>query len=256
MYEQSEPQLLTKIVDQIIKENNTRQSERIKNQSQGGSKSTGKAADVIKKGSVEGNFALSENSFAVFNNDDLMLKAQKMGIKTDNLSLQQFDILKDLELARAGLNMRNDSDQNKVSTDTSLHLPSEEIKFIEWQSDESDSDGFTMVSSKKMKKRKVKRKVKVGESVEKGTHPLDGRVQDNITAGTLSREIEAEKDPPDGGRQGNGKRLTVMVSTPKDKDSQPLDGKIQKSGEISKVCPGYNLRKVGRKQKTKKVNQC
>ena len=88
MYEQSEPQLLTKIVDQIIKENNTRQSERIKNQSQGGSKSTGKAADVIKKGSVEGNFSLSENSFAVFNNDDLMLKAQKMGIKTDNLSLQ------------------------------------------------------------------------------------------------------------------------------------------------------------------------
>ena len=153
MYEQSEPQLLTKIVDQIIKENNTRQSERIKNQSQGGSKSTGKAADVIKKGSVEGNFSLSENSFAVFNNDDLMLKAQKMGIKTDNLSLQQFDILKDLELARAGLNMRNDSDQNKVSTDTSLHLPSEEIKFIEWLLDESDSDGFTMVSSKKKEKK-------------------------------------------------------------------------------------------------------
>jgi len=98
--------------------------------------------------------------------------------------------------------------------------------------------------------------VKVGESVEKGTHPLDWGVQDNITAGTLSRLIEAEKDPPDGGRQGNGKRHTVMVSTPKDNDSQPLDGKIQKSGEISKVCPGYNLRKVGRKQKTKKVNQC
>ena len=49
----------------------------------------------------------------------------------------------------------------------------------------------------------------MGESVEKGNHPLDWGVQDNITAGTLSREIEVEKDPPDGGDKEMGKGILL-----------------------------------------------
>ena len=44
-----------------------------------------------------------------------------------------------------------------------------------------------------------------------------------------------------------------MVSTPKDNDSQPLNGKIQKSGEISKVSLDIISEKFGENKKLKKL---
>jgi len=114
-----------------------------------------RAEALMKKKNLEGNPLTSKNSFAVLNNSDLMSKASKFGIDTNNLDFAKIDLMKDLERARTSLATKLDNSQMEyINNDTSL--PLEEMKYIEWHSDGSDEEGFQKVSNKKGKRKKKK----------------------------------------------------------------------------------------------------
>ena len=82
-----------------------------------------------------------------------------MGIKVNYLNAESFDILRDLERARVNLKEKSDNCTNIPLTEEAACLPSVEMKFLDWKSDNSDDDGFHLVSSRK-KRRNNKQKVK------------------------------------------------------------------------------------------------
>jgi hypothetical protein len=96
-----------------------RQSQRIKEQGWDGVKMLDKATWATQKKNLEGNQLNLKNSFAVLDNNELVIRSKKMGIDTTNLDLEKFDVLKDLEKARAclkdkveGLNESEDNESN------------------------------------------------------------------------------------------------------------------------------------------------
>ena len=64
--------------------------------------------------------------------------------------------MKDLERARAGLSTRTDPNTISMNKADSDSLPSEELKLLEWHSENSEDDGFQLVSNRKSKKEKKK----------------------------------------------------------------------------------------------------
>jgi hypothetical protein len=81
-----------------------RQSQRVKEQGLGAINIAEKATLAAQKRNLEGNHLNLKNSFAVLSNTDLMSRSRKMGVKIGEGDLQKFDILKELEIARANLN--------------------------------------------------------------------------------------------------------------------------------------------------------
>ena len=75
-----------------------------------------------------------------------------MGIKVNYLNAESFDILRDLERARVNLKEKSDNCTNIPLTEEAACLPSVEMKFLDWKSDNSDDDGFQIVSSRKKKR--------------------------------------------------------------------------------------------------------
>jgi hypothetical protein len=59
---------------------------------------------------LEGNHLNLKNSFAVLNNNELMVRSRKMRVKVGVDDLAKFDILKDLESARSNLMDRNSNE--------------------------------------------------------------------------------------------------------------------------------------------------
>jgi hypothetical protein len=115
-----------------------------------------KAEAIKSKKNLEGNSLPSQNSFAVLGNKELMIRANKMGVNTANIELEQIDVLKDIELARDNLQERNEKLKNEKEPITHDTLPFEEVKMIEWHSDTSEDEGFQLVTTrKKIRKRKV-----------------------------------------------------------------------------------------------------
>jgi endonuclease/exonuclease/phosphatase family metal-dependent hydrolase len=107
-----------------------------------------------------------------------------MGGSTKTSNLENFDLLKELEIARHNLKERARSlerEPDKVSVED---LPLEEMKFIEWKSDTSDSsdmEGFQKVARRKKKRNKKSRSPIVdnkpkGNSAQPvvGADPLEG----------------------------------------------------------------------------------
>lgn len=125
-------------------------------------KATVKAEAIKSKENLEGNSLPSQNSFAVLGNKELMIRANKMGVNTANIELEQIDVLKDIELARDNIQERNEKLKNEKEPITHDPLPFEEVKMIEWHSDTSEDEGFQLVNNKKENKKKkspvVKRK--------------------------------------------------------------------------------------------------
>ena len=62
-----------------------------------------KAEALQANKNLEGNSLKFKNSFAVLENDVLLDRTNKMGINSKKIDLEFFDIMKDLELARANL---------------------------------------------------------------------------------------------------------------------------------------------------------
>jgi hypothetical protein len=69
-----------------------------------------------------------------------MHRSKKMGVKINDEELQKFDLLKDLEVARANLNEQTNKLEVTPILEDDNNLPLEEIKFIEWQSDSFDEE--------------------------------------------------------------------------------------------------------------------
>jgi hypothetical protein len=110
---------ITEDVEDINKENanpekiTTRQSQRIKEQGLGGVNITEKAVFAAQKKNLEGNHLNLKNSFAVLSNNELVTRSRKMGVNVGEVDLEKFDILKDLERARANLKERLNSNDEK-----------------------------------------------------------------------------------------------------------------------------------------------
>lgn len=154
-----------------------RQSERIKEQGLGGIKIVDKASMVARKKNLEGNNLNLKNSFAVLDSLTLVNKFSKMGGNSDNINLEHFDLLKDLELARNDLKEKVESlNRGKEEVDKE-NLPLEELKFIEWTSDSSDPsdmEGFQMVSRRKKEKEKKKSPGRTTKTKGCSSQPADG----------------------------------------------------------------------------------
>jgi hypothetical protein len=88
-----------------------------------------------------------------------------MGVKINDEELQKFDLLKDLEVARANLNEQTNKLDVTPILEGDNNLPLEEIKFFEWRSDTSDEEEFQIVTSRKPKKK------------EKQVYPEKGKEQ-------------------------------------------------------------------------------
>jgi hypothetical protein len=83
-----------------------RQSKRVKEQGMQGITIAEKAEITKMKKNLECNSMNPKNSFAVLNNNDLVIRSRKMGVNIDNYDLEKFDLLKELETARANMNER------------------------------------------------------------------------------------------------------------------------------------------------------
>jgi hypothetical protein len=54
-----------------------------------------------------------------------------MGVNIEETEMNKFDVVKDLELAKANLNEKGSSEQSDQNIEMLSNLPLEEIKFIE-----------------------------------------------------------------------------------------------------------------------------
>jgi hypothetical protein len=86
-------------LDNLTEEQPLRHSKRIKEQELGDMISTDKA-EALKKKNLEGTKLNFKNSFAVLDNNEFLVRSSKMGVNTNGLDLECFNILKDLEKAR------------------------------------------------------------------------------------------------------------------------------------------------------------
>lgn len=138
---------------------NRRQSQRLKNQGAGDIKIADKAGVLKERKNLLGTtHHSSQNSFAVLSNDSLITISNLMGVNTPALYIDHFDVLRELEKARSNLEERNIEGSSLESNIEDEALPLEESKLIVWQSDESEDDGFEIVTSKKKKKKKSAKK--------------------------------------------------------------------------------------------------
>jgi hypothetical protein len=86
---------------------------------------------VARKKNLEGNNLNLKTSFAVLDSLTLVNKFSKMGGNSNNVNLEHFDHLKDLELARNDLKEKAESlNRGKEEVDKE-NIPLEELKFIE-----------------------------------------------------------------------------------------------------------------------------
>jgi hypothetical protein len=122
---------------------------------------------------LEGKHLNLKNSFAVLNNNELMVRSRKMGVKVGVEDLAKFDILKDLESARSNLLYRNSNEMVVGGQETEEIISLEEMKYLEWKSDVSEEEDFQIVSSRKTKKNKRKTRKKKETPGKKSGHPLD-----------------------------------------------------------------------------------
>jgi hypothetical protein len=140
-----------------------RQSERIKEQDNGGVKITEKAERAAKKRNLEGNSFVNKNSFAVLDSLEIINKFSKMGGNSISVTMEHIDLLKDLEMARNNVRERLE-EINRDNDEGSVAEPSlEEVKLIEWKSDSSDVsdlEGYHKISRRKNKKGKKKKSPK------------------------------------------------------------------------------------------------
>jgi hypothetical protein len=140
-----------------------RQSQRIKEQDNGGVKITKKAEMAAKKRNLEGNPFVNKDSFAVLDSLESINIFSKIGGNSTSVNMEHIDLLKELEMARNNVRERTeelnrDNDEVNVA-ETSL----EEMRFIEWKSDSSDIsdlEGFHKISRRKNKKNKKKKSPK------------------------------------------------------------------------------------------------
>jgi hypothetical protein len=131
----------------------TRQSQMIKEQGLEGIKIADKASLVVQKKNLEGKQLKLKNSFAVLSNNELIVRAGKMGVETSGIDMEKIELIKYLETARANMENRMEDIQENPDMENMMPLPLVEMKYIEWKSDSSDEEGFKVVSKKRSRKK-------------------------------------------------------------------------------------------------------
>jgi len=176
-----------------------RQSNRLREQGNDNRKIAEKAETHLTKKNLEGNSLSSKNSFAVLENSDIIIRAGKLGIDSTNLNYEKIDMLRELERARAGLIEKKRESVIEVDKENTTSLPSEEVKFLEWYSENSEDEGFQLVSSRKTKRKKKSPMARLKKKIEssnppplEGEHTLDEGVP-KISSGYNLREKRIPK---------------------------------------------------------------
>jgi hypothetical protein len=105
----------------------TRQSQRIKDQGLEGIKIADKASLVAQKKNLEGNHIKLKNSFAVLSNNELVVRAGKMGVETSRIDMEKIELIKDLETARANLENRMENIHESSEKENMMPLPLKRI---------------------------------------------------------------------------------------------------------------------------------
>ena len=74
------------------------------------------------------------------------------------------------------MSLKNKSEKKSANSEVNIeeNLPLGEIKFLEWESEDSDHKGFTLVESKRSKQKL--RSKKPTKARGRQTHPLDGKL--------------------------------------------------------------------------------
>jgi hypothetical protein len=144
----------------VSEQKEVRQSQRIKEQGLGAVSIAEKATLAAQRKNLEGKHLNLKNSFAVLNNNELMARSRKMGVKVGVDDLTKFDILKDLESARSNLMDKNSNEMVVGGHETEEIISLEEMKYLEWKSDVSEEENFQIVSSRKTKKQEKNKKEK------------------------------------------------------------------------------------------------
>jgi hypothetical protein len=114
------------------------------------------ALKTSKKRSLQGTNLDSQNSFAVLGNEEIMHLVGGMGVNISPAQYDSVDIMKDLEIARHALERVKKRD----IIDPNVMLEQEEpalddaSNLLEWLEENSEAESFTVVQSKKKKKRK------------------------------------------------------------------------------------------------------
>ena len=121
------------------------------------------AAKLSKRRDLEGTpkNPTSSNSFEVLNNNEIMLRASLMGVDIPNDKFESVDLLRNLEEARNQLHNKNSISDSKLYVH---HGMGERNSLqIEWPYNankaDSDNEPFTLVESRKNKRKNSKRNV-------------------------------------------------------------------------------------------------
>jgi hypothetical protein len=136
---------------QLIPE--TRQSEHVQDQLM--KKYQVQAMERGKKRTLEGKNVPNKNSFSVLSSDIISQLAANMGVSVSEANFDTIDIMKDLECARQALDKVKfkkcpEPCDEIIPTDS---IVNEEVPLLEWVDNDSEAEQFTLVQSRKKKKR-------------------------------------------------------------------------------------------------------
>lgn len=105
-----------------------------------------KNAQMAKKRNLEGNNNTSKNSSSALDVDDIVNISSKMGIVLGKDNFAAIDLVKDMEMDRNDLAMK----QNKANTQDNLLQNNEESDDkINCDDESTDYDDFTMITPKR-----------------------------------------------------------------------------------------------------------
>ena len=137
---------------------------------EGGGKQQGK---ICEKGSTEGNYLSTSNSFSVLEDNAIIARSMSMGVKLDVSNFDPIDMLRDLESARLALHSKQQEILNCKPLDEHDSLSVPDIsengeKLIQWLEEEhSDVEDFILVSSKKRTRKPAQRLCLSGKKQKK-----------------------------------------------------------------------------------------
>jgi hypothetical protein len=107
--------------------------------------------DALKKRTLEGTLN-SHNSFAALDNELIVNMASKMGVDIPELHFDSIDIMKDLEIARHALDRIKIKDIPTPVIEEIEVAHDKGIPLLEWLHEDSESENFTIVQSRKKTK--------------------------------------------------------------------------------------------------------
>jgi hypothetical protein len=116
-----------------------------------------RATAATRKRNLEGNSApFSSNSFGVFSNSEIMARASMMGIDVPSDNFENIDLLRELEKARANLSQKNMSVAESSFVIHHDHGKQTPLN-LTWLSSDELEEPFTVVSSRKSRKKAAKK---------------------------------------------------------------------------------------------------